>query len=418
MSEQQNILTTDVAVVGAGPAGSSASICLGKAGISHIVFEKSAFPRDKICGDGLSGKVVHQLLQMDQRLVQEMAARKDIFLDSWGVRFVAPNGKDVLLPYKDGQLKDGLPPGFIAARRDFDQFLFSHLDPAFADVRTGSAVTMITLQKDGILLQIEHDGQRYLCKTKLLIAADGAHSAAAKNLIGLRVPPEHNLAGIRAYYRNVTGLHAQNYIELHFTKELLPGYFWIFPLPGQRANVGLTLLSADVRRRKLNLRRLLQQTISEHPELKERFREAEQIGPVSGWGLPAGSFNYPLSGERFLLTGDAAALIDPFTGEGVGNAILSGRLAAQTAANALIEDDFSAGFLTQYDDEINTRLAREFQVNLNIRRLAGYPWLFNFLFNRLNTNKALQETFSAMFSNLDMRQKLRSPLFYFKLLFG
>jgi len=418
LTEQPQILSSDVAIVGAGPAGSSASICLAKAGVPHIIFDKDNFPRDKVCGDGLSGKVLHQLLQMDRRLVQKMAQRKDIFLDSWGVRFVAPNGKDVLLPYKDAPAANGIPPGFVAARKDFDAFLFGHLDPAFADIRIGCTVTDVRRQDDGILLHIANGRHNYLCKTKLLIAADGAHSLTVKKLLGLRVPPEHNLVGIRAYYKNVTGLHPENYIELHFVKELLPGYLWIFPLPGQRANVGVTMLSSAVRQRKLNLRQIMLHLLNEQAELKTRFRRAQKTGRISGWGLPAGSFKQPLSGEGFLLTGDAAALIDPFTGEGIGNAVLSGRLAAQTAAAARRDNNYSAGFLKEYDAHVNGQLTKEFNVNLNIRRLAAHPWLFNFLFNRLNSNKALQETFSAMFNNLDIRQKLRSPLFYLKLLFG
>ena len=109
--------------------------------------------------------------------------------------------------------------------------------------------------------------------------------------------------------------------------------------------------------------------IEENPYIKDRFKNAKLIDNIKGWGLPLGSIRRKISGERFLLTGDAASLIDPFTGEGIGNAMLSGKFAAQTVKDAIDANDFSESFLSRYDEAVFQRLWDELKLSYKIQRL-------------------------------------------------
>ena len=124
---------------------------------------------------------------------------------------------------------------------------------------------------------------------------------------------------IRHYLADECDFQEENFIELHYVKDLLPGYFWIFPLADGWANVGLGMLTKDLSRLKVNLKSKLEEIVREHPTISPRFAQAEKVGKTLGFGLPLGSKQRPISGERMMLVGDAASLIDPFTGEGIGN---------------------------------------------------------------------------------------------------
>ena len=411
-------LETEIAVIGAGPAGSATSIFLSQKGIKHTLFEKAQFPRDKICGDGLSGKVVSLLRKMDAAIISELENSVQKSNPSWGVRFIAPNGRQVDIPFYLDSSKKAQAPGFVMRRLDFDHILMRRIDPQWADLRLGSEVVDVEYGEKGIVLHIKNGAQQSTCLAQLVIAAEGDRSVVAKKLAGQKLQPEHYYAGLRVYYENVHGMHPENYVELHFLKDLLPGYFWIFPLPNNQANVGLGLLTQSIKNKRINLKELLRFIIHDHPLIKDRFKEARPLDEMRGWGLPLGSARRPLSGERFVLTGDAGALIDPLTGEGIGNALVSARLAAQVVEQALQQKDYSANFLKQYDDRVYDELWGELKLSRFIQHLVRLPWLFNFVFNRLHNNKTLQETFSAMLNDLDMRARLRSPSFYFRVLFN
>ena len=131
-----------------------------------------------------------------------------------------------------------------------------------------------------------------------------------------------------------------------------------------------------------------------------------------------GSKKRKLSGNNFLLTGDAGSLIDPFTGEGIGNAMICGRFAADAVKTALATKDFSATALATYDEDVYRYLWSELKLSHTMQKLCKYPWLFNMVVNKASKNKTLQETISCMFEDLDMRAKFKNPLFYFKILFG
>jgi flavin-dependent dehydrogenase len=179
------------------------------------------------------------------------------------------------------------------------------------------------------------------------------------------------------------------------------------------------MISKDVRDKKINLRERMLQAIATNPGIKDRFRDATPDGKILGWGLPMGMSRAPISGEGYLLTGDAAQLIDPFSGEGIGNALYSGLRAARAIEEAVRSSDYSAAFLKQaYDDPVYKRIWGELRTSATLQRLSRYPWLFNFVINKANKSPTLRNTFSGMFTDLDLRSKLRRPTFYLKMLFN
>ena len=412
------VLKHRIIIAGAGPAGTSASLFLAKAGIPHLIFDKATFPRDKVCGDALSGKVVEVLKKLDPRLIAEMDVQKKLFTGSWGVVFGAPNGKELPIPFRSTKNTDTSAPGFISKRFDFDHFLFSKLNRNYAEVWENTSLKKAVQLDNGLNLLVEKNGKEETLLCDLVIDATGDRSVLNRELAGYIKEEDHYCAGIRAYYKNVTGFHEGNFIELHFLEELLPGYFWIFPLPNGMANVGAGMLSKSVSAKKINLREAMLKAIKENPRINHRFKNAELQGKIEGWGLPLGSKKRAISGNHFLLAGDAASLIDPFTGEGIGNALYSGMLAAETAANAIRKNCFDASSLHQYDEQIYKRLWDELKLSHTLQKLCKYPWLFNFVVNKAHKSKTLRDTISCMFDDIDMRNQFSNPLFYLKMLFN
>jgi len=408
----------DVIIVGAGPAGCSTSYFLSKHGIKHALLDKSEFPRDKVCGDAISGKTIHVLQQYDKEWANAIFDKGDVCLDSWGLRIVSPKLEMLEIPFSLPGKKLKHAPGIVSKRIDFDNLLVNKLDDRYCTFIQGANIKSIG-RNGSIEIDIESSktGLRKI-RSEIIVGADGARSIVKKTFLDEALDRKHHCAGVRAYYSGIKGMHEKNYIELHFLKEVSRGYFWIFPLPDGKANIGLGILSKDVSEKKINLKKCLRDIVRTNPLLKERFGDAEQIGNTMGWGLPMGSKKRTLVGDRVLLTGDAASLIDPFTGEGIGNAVISGKKAAEMSVKALAEKDFSADSLKEYEMSVYHSLWQELTLSHVLQRLLKYPFLFNFIVHKANRNKTLKEMLINMFVDIDIRHKLKSPSFYFKLLFN
>ncbi len=321
VTETTSTLETDVVVVGGGPAGSAAAISLARDGRDVVLIDKAIFPRDKCCGDGLTTLALREL----EGLGFDPGSITDWF-DVDGATLRSPSGRQVSIP-----LPERGRYAAIAPRLQLDDGLLQTALKAGVDVRDGHPFGSLTELDDRVVV---HAGDLDVVG-RYVVAADGMWSPVRK-AVGAALPGYlGEWHGFRQYVRNVTG-SAASQLHVWFEPDLLPGYAWSFPLPGGRVNIGFGVLRDGTRRGK--------QMSALWRDLLARPHVSDALGPDAeledrhlAWPIPARIDEIELSHRRVLFVGDAAAATDVMTGEGIGQALLTGRLAAEAivAAGAL-----------------------------------------------------------------------------------
>ena len=408
------MIQTNVCIVGAGPGGVGAALKLSYLGIPCILIDKAVFPRDKICGDAISGKVTTLLNRIDPAILERFNAQP-VHSDVWGMRFVVQNNQLIDVPFQaNHQCNTAKAPGYVAKRMDFDHFLIKEIKRR-ENIQFFEGVEIAHFEQSEQGYQLKSKDRSLKIEAKLLIVANGAHSTFSRKQAGLEKDLNHHAGAIRAYYKGVKGMSKDNFIELHFIKSIVPGYFWIFPLPNGEANVGLGMRSDYISQNKVNLRKCLEDIITNHPDIKERFVEAEMIGNVKGYGLPLGSKTRTISGNHYMLVGDAGHLIDPLTGEGIGNAFYSGIIAAEQAQKCLELDNYSAQFMQAYDTRVQRVLGSEMKLSYRLQKMLRYPLIVNIIARIIASNQKILTVLAKMYTDFDLREQLAKPLFWIKM---
>lgn len=320
------MLVADTAVVGGGPAGAAAAITLARYGRDVVLLDKARFPRDKCCGDGLTTAAL--------RLLERLGLRPES-VGSWqavsDVVVRGPSGREIDLPLPRGR---GLY-AVTARRLDLDAALVDVARSEGVKVLDGHRLVGATELPDRILLDVEGIGTVH---ARYAIGADGIWSPLRKALGADDAGYLGEWHAFRQYFRNV-GPRAASGLFVWFEPDLLPGYAWSFPLPDGRANVGFGVQRAHLGRDGKLAR--VQDMKAEWPELLSRphiqdvlGESAEAESPHKAWPIPARIGKVQLSTGRALFVGDAAAADDPMTGEGIGQALLTGILAAEAIERA------------------------------------------------------------------------------------
>ena len=344
---QQNPEVYDVAIIGGGPAGCACALALKNSGLNIILIEKNTFPRDKVCGDAIPGIAVKILKEISVPAYNEFVS----FAEKMKV------DKTVLIFNKKELEFQWVLDAYTCSRIHFDNFLFSMAKKhSSTKISEGTEVSSIEKSKDGFSLAIKNSDVKI--QSRMLLGADGVNGYTSKKLAGNQTDKKHHVGAIRQYWSGISGLE-QNKLYIYLDKKYRSGYFWIFPLQGGAANVGFGMLSQNISAENFNLKKIFSEFIEDNRELQEKFSNAKAEGLIEGCGIPLGSRWIKMSGEGFLLAGDAASLVEPIGGDGIGNAILSGKYAAHQIKKCFEENNFSAPFMKQYDNALYKRIGAQ-----------------------------------------------------------
>lgn len=339
----------DLVIVGAGPAGAAAAIAAARSGQQVVLVDKATFPRDKICGDGLTTGALRLLedLGVDPTRIESWTPVDDI-------KVSGPLGHTATFPLP----RDRGLYAVVARRRDVDAAIVHRAREVGADVREGFEITGATQDADGVTLTAA-DGTEV--RGRYVIAADGMWSPLRK-LLGTATPGYlGEWHAFRQYFRD-TGPAARD-LWVWFEPDLLPGYAWSFPLPDGGANVGFGIQ----RGAKITTKEMK----ALWPELLARPHIAAVLGPDAvaedrhqAWPIPARVDDIVLTDGRVLWAGDAAAATDPMTGEGIGQALQTGVLAAE----AIVAGGSPATVRATYEQSVRRELVPDHKMSMLLVR--------------------------------------------------
>ena len=239
-------------------------------------------------------------------------------------------------------------PIFYTSRRtNFDTFLFNKIDKNFADARTNCAIKTITKEGEEWTLEAMHQSKKIIIKTPMLVGADGDHSVVLKHVGNRNINRNHYAAALRQYWKNIDGIDDRKLIEIYFPKKYPFAYFWIFPLDNNEANIGFGMASHHVAKKNINIRKALEDIIQNDEFIKDRFKNAVALEEPKGWGIPMSTLNRKAHGNGWLLAGDAASMVCPNSGEGIGPAMVSGYIGAHYIKRAIEKKLFCAKYIHQ-----------------------------------------------------------------------
>ncbi len=404
----------DIIIIGAGPAGSAAALFAYKNGLKTLLLEKAVFPRDKICGDAISGKSMAVLKELN--LLAETQQLPHSVINSFA--FGSPAGKVIEIPLRT-DVNDKEPKGLVIQRKVFDPFLFKYAKKAAAETVEGFVVNDVLRAEDGNVNGVvgrDKDGKERSFYGKIVFGADGYHSIVARKTGIYNRDPKHWVVALRQYYKNVSV--KEGVIEIHFLDEIIPGYFWIFPMNNGIVNVGIGMLYEAIKQKNINLKKEMAAIIANHPLFKERFKNAQSLEEPKGWNLPVGSMRRKITGAGFMLLGDAAGLIDPFSGEGIGNALYSAKIAVERAHQAVKKNDYSDAFLKKYEDILWQKIGGELRLSAKLQKLGRKKALLNLVINKAYNNSEINKLLTDIITGKLPKTRLLNPLFYLKVFVG
>jgi geranylgeranyl reductase family protein len=331
-SATRSAIESDVVVVGAGPAGSATATHLARRGLHVSLLEKSQFPREKVCGDGLTPRATRQLI----RLGIDTSTGAG-WLHNRGLRIY---GGDRPFQLEWPDLADFPPYGLVRPRSDFDDLLVRNAEASGAKLYELANVTSPILDdRTGRITGVQtKDGRRFTAP--LVVAADG-NSTRLSTGMGIQRRDDRPMGvAVRTYYTSprTHDDYLESWLELWEGKPgqsaLLPGYGWIFGMGDGTCNVGLGILNTSSAFGKTDYKDLLKRWLDNTPE-EWGFRSENMTTPVRGAALPMGFNRTPHYQRGLLLVGDAGGMVNPFNGEGIAYAMESGEIAAEVIAQAL-----------------------------------------------------------------------------------
>ena len=342
-------METDILVIGAGPAGSTAAKHAAIGGASVIVIDKkSEIGSPKRCAEGVSKDGLKKLgIEPSPRWVTKEAT---------GVRMVSPNGTAVNLTDEKVKLPEA---GYILERKVFDKHMAMDAGRAGAKIMVKTLATGLRREEDQVVVTVEHMGEELEVKAKIVIAADGPESRVGR-WAGLKTALKpKNMESCAQFEMAGVQMAEPDCIEFHFGSVSPGGYAWIFPKGDDIANVGLGVLTTITDK-------TAYQHLLEFVESNPATQNAQPVELNIG-GDPVGGLLKKKVADNVLVTGDAASMVNPLTGGGIISGMLGGRIAGQVAAQAVSDGDYSHKNLKVYEKLCEDELGESFKKYLKAK---------------------------------------------------
>jgi menaquinone-9 beta-reductase len=390
----------DVIVVGAGPAGATTAFYLAQSGLDVLLLEKSRFPREKVCGDGLTPRAVKTLVGMGISVTEQ-----DGWVRNKGLRVIGA-GKRLELPWPELASYPGY--GLVRTRHDMDETLARRAQQVGARLYEGVTVTTPVRSErtgriTGVVAKTAGDGEDRTYRARVVVAADG-NSSRLSVAMGLRKRDDRPLGvAVRTYYR--THRHDDDYLEswldLWDGDRLLPGYGWIFGMGDGTSNVGLGLLNTSAAFGHTDYHALLRKWLKGMPA-EWGFTEENRTQPIRGAALPMGFNRTPHYHQGLLLAGDAGGMVNPFNGEGIAYAMESGEILARTIVQALARSRRAETerVLAGYPDALSQAYGGYYALGRTFVKLIGKPTLMRIATKHAMSRPALMRFALKLLANL------------------
>ncbi len=394
----------EVIVVGGGPAGSATATLLAEAGHRVLLLDKASFPRHKACSEYVNAGGAELL--GDLGVLDEVKRAGAHVMEAMTVH--APSGARFAANFANaeaGRAALGL------SRYRLDHILLERARAAGVDVRERAQVRRVT-RENGHVVGVEAtiDGHREPIRASLVVGADGHNSVVSRELdldVSYRWP---NKTGFIAHYRGVTGL--DRFGEMHIASQAYAG---LALLGDGLTNVAVVANARDAKARTGSVDEFFSESLHAIPAVAEKLVGAERVGGIRGVGSMAGRARRA-AGEGFLLVGDAASFLDPFTGEGIYEALKGAQLAAPVVSAALKTGYTSADALDDYRIARRRTFTAKPQVCWIVQGFINAPPLMNYVTQRLSDREDLGMTLTGVLGNFRPATRALSPVFLARLL--
>jgi geranylgeranyl reductase family protein len=374
--------TADVIVVGAGPGGSTTAAYLAAHGLDVLLLEKTAFPREKVCGDGLTPRAVRELITLGIPTPEDEG-----WIRNRGLRIIG-GGMRLQLDWPSSST---FPPyGLVRTRQDFDDILATHAAKRGARLHQLMNVTAPLLDDTGRIAGVtakvmgpdnRPTGEVRTFGAPVVVAADGNSSRLSLAMDRPKRDDRPMGVAVRTYYTSprTNDDYLESWLELWSTDDkgnriLLPGYGWIFGVGDGTSNVGLGILNTSQAFGKVDYKDVMRRWVATMPG-EWTFNDETQVGPIRGAALPMGFNRQPHYDRGLLLVGDAGGMVNPFNGEGIAYAMESGRLGAEVIAHALARQTPGERerVLQSYGTVMKDALGGYYTLGRHFARLIGNP---------------------------------------------
>ncbi|MGB5943668.1 MAG: geranylgeranyl reductase family protein [Leeuwenhoekiella sp.] len=404
----------DVLIVGGGPAGSGLAHHLAKAGIKTVVIEADKFPRDKVCGDGVSPIALRELHAMG--ITKTKTFIKANAINQVGL-FMENDQAIVQL-----EKPDDLPfHARIIPRIELDDMIHQAAKKAGATFKENCRVTNYKVSPHKVVTHYKNGIGEFKITSKMIVGADGSRSLVARKLRGYQPDPDFQLLGQRAYYENVNG--PTNRVDIYFSKENFPGIYWLFPKGKTGANVGMAMIYKTCPTQASQVRQCFANHLDTNPDLLRRLGKGKATEKIQGWPITFYDSRNAIIGDRVLLVGEAAGLINPLSGDGIQYAVLSARWASETIIESLGKSNCTMDSLSSYQQRLEKELAFDFslsnllvQFGRNKTLTPVWMTILNVLITRCKDDPKFAATIAGIFEGTYPSYKALTPDFMFSIM--